>query len=155
MCSLVFEGEMNMSNGQKLANEIGALRLMIVTIEYQLATNKAQVDEVVGLISDELGADKYGLMKSLQTTLDQLKKKQAVLLKRYEPQQIKYTLDKMVDSSLMTKVGDGYALTVLGEVYAKHSIKNNPDVQAMYRDLILKNGGDPDADELLASENGG
>lgn len=133
----------------KIADERGGVRLAIMCIEYMVAIQKDQVDGVVEAICSDVGATPKGVMNSLQSTLVQLKAKEQSLGFEDDPDSLTHSLNRMVEAGHMSKVGDGYKLTVLGEVYAKHQITNDPESREFYRQLLESHGGDPAEDELL------
>lgn len=118
------------------ANQIGGTRLVIMAAEYMLATQKGQIDEVAKVISKEFETDVDGVMTSFRAVIEELKMKEALL--------------RMVNNGLMVEKDGGYSLTVLGEVYAKHQIRNDPDTKDFYKKLLRSHGVDPSTDELTA-----
>lgn len=137
---------------KKLANELGGLRLAILSIEYAIHTNVDQLAQVAEDIAQEFGADKAGVMDELTSTLRQLKRKEEALRKQNEPNQMKHTLKRMVKEGLMAEENGGYKLTVMGEVYAKHRITNDPESRALYEKLLRAHGVDPATDDLIGDE---
>lgn len=118
------------------ANKIGGARLVIMAAEYMLATQKEQMDEVAKVIAKEFETDVKGVMVSFREEVENLKTKES--------------LQRMVNNGLMVEKDGGYSLTVLGEVYAKHQIKNDPDTKEFYKNLLRSQGVDPATDELTA-----
>jgi len=131
--SILSEGELRVTTE---ANQIGGTRLVIMAAEYMLATQKGQIDEVAKVISKEFETDIDGVMASFRAVIEELKIKESLL--------------RMVKDGLMVEKDGGYSLTVLGEVYTKHQIKNDPVTKDFYKKLLRSHGVDPSTDELTA-----
>ena len=118
------------------ANQIASTRLLVVAAEYLIATQKEQLDTVVGIIAGELATSPNDVMEAFRSEIEQLKMKESLL--------------KMVNAGLMTEKDGGYKLTVIGEVYAKTQIKNDPKTREFYKKLLRSHGVDPQTDPLTS-----